>query len=251
MKILIIEDEEPAAQKLTRQLKTIDSDIQILDVLVSIDESVKWLKTHTAPDLIFLDIHLSDGSSFEIFNEAEVNSPIIFTTAYDQYAVQAFKVNSIDYLLKPITQEDLVKSLNKYRNLNKQAIPDYSTFIKSLSKEKEYQKRLLVKYGATIKTLNVDDAAYFNTEDKVVYVTTKDKSHFPVDYNLDQLQQLLSPDKFFRINRQFIINIDAIEKMVAYSKSRVKVMLKPPTDKDTIVSTERSSDFKKWLGGEV
>ena len=251
MEILIIEDEEPAVQKLTRQLKSIDSNIKILDVLVSIEESVKWLKSHTAPDLIFMDIHLSDGASFEIFNEAEVNSPIIFTTAYDQYAVQAFKVNSIDYLLKPITQEDLVKSLNKYKNLNKQAIPDYSVLLKSLSKEKEYQKRLLVKYGATIKTLNVDDASYFYTEYKVVYVTTKDKNRFPVDYNLDQLQQLLSPDKFFRINRQFIINIDAIEKMVAFSKSRVKVMLKPPIDKDTIVSTERSSDFKKWLGGEV
>ena len=250
MRVLIIEDEEPAAQKLTRQLKSIEPDIDILDVLVSIEDSVNWLKTHTLPDLIFMDIHLSDGSSFEIFNSVQIDSPVIFTTAYDQYAVQAFKVNSIDYLLKPITKEDLVKSLNKFKSISKQAVPDYSVLLKSLSKDKEYQKRLLVKYGATIKTLNVDDAAYFYTEDKVVYVATKDKNRFPVDYNLDQLQQLLSPDKFFRINRQFIINIEAIEKMVAYSKSRVKVILKPPIDKDTIVSTERSSDFKKWLGGE-
>jgi DNA-binding LytR/AlgR family response regulator len=251
MKVLLIEDEEPAAQKLSRQLKSIEPDIVVIDVLVSIEESVRWLKAHPAPDLIFMDIQLSDGSSFEIFKEVKVEAPVIFTTAYDQYAVQAFKVNSIDYLLKPITKEDLVQSLNKFKNSNLQAVPDYSHLLRALSKEKEYQKRLLIKYGATIKTLNVDDAAYFYTEDKVVYVSTRDKNQFPVDYNLEQLQQLLSPEKFFRINRQFIINIDAIDKMVAYSKSRVKVKLNPHTEKDTIVSTERSADFKKWLSGEL
>ena len=251
MKVLIIEDEEPAAQKLSRQLKSIEPDIEIVDTLVSIEESVSWLKKHTAPDLIFMDIHLSDGSSFEIFKEVKIDAPIIFTTAYDQYAVQAFKVNSIDYLLKPITKEDLVQSLNKFKNSPKKAAPDYSDLVKSLSKGKEYQKRLLIKFGSTIKTLNIDDAAYFYTEDKIIYVCTKDNNQFPVDYTLDQLQQLLSPEQFFRINRQFIINIDSIEKMVSYSKSRVKVKLIPPIDKDTIVSTERSADFKKWLSGET
>lgn len=251
MKVLLIEDEEPAAQKLTRQLKSIDPDIVIVDVLVSIEDSIKWLKTHTSPDLIFMDIQLSDGSSFEIFKDVKVESPVIFTTAYDQYAVQAFKVNSVDYLLKPISKEDLVQSLNKYKSTSRQSKPDYSEMLKTLSKDKEYQKRLLIKFGATIKTLNVDDAAYFYTEDKIVYACTNDKSQFPIDYNLEQLQQLLSPEKFFRINRQFIINIEAIEKMVAFSKSRVKVKLKPPIEKDTIVSSERSADFKKWLSGEI
>ncbi|MGI8893118.1 MAG: LytR/AlgR family response regulator transcription factor, partial [Bacteroidia bacterium] len=164
--------------------------------------------------------------------------------------VQAFKVNSIDYLLKPITKEDLVQSINKYKS-TKSFAPDYNELVRSFGKEKEYQKRLLIKFGATIKTLNVDDAAYFYTEDKIVYACTKDNKQFPIDYNLEQLHQLLSPEKFFRINRQFVINIDAIDKMVAFSKSRVKVKLNPPTEKDTIVSTERSADFKKWLAGEI
>ena len=252
-KAIIIEDEEPAAERLKKLIAQEDASIQIEEVIVSIRSAVSYLKKNT-PDLIFLDINLADGESFEIFRQVEVNSPVIFTTAYDQFALQAFKLNSIDYLLKPVKKEELSSALKKYRKLheskNEPAV-DYSKLAEILSKEKNnYKKRLLIRYGDLFKTVEIKDAAYFYSENKISYVCTKDNAQYALDNTLDELEKLLEPKEFFRINRQFIVCVDCIDKMLAVSKSRVKLSLKPPSAHETIVSTERSPEFKKWLAGE-
>lgn len=252
MKVLIIEDEMLAAERLIKMIKEVTPEAQILDTLVSIKSAVDWLNEHPAPDMIMMDIHLSDGPSFEIFNKIKVTSPVIFTTAYDQHALEAFKVNSIDYLLKPIKKEELVKAFEKWRMLSEINMKRLETLVNSLtgkSTAREYQKRIVIRYGDTIKMVEVAEVAYFYTEDKINYLCTSGNLRYPIDYNLDELEGLLNPDEFFRINRQFIINIKSIEKMLAWSKSRVKVILKPVTTEDTIVSTERSPYFKDWLTG--
>lgn len=252
MKVLIIEDEMLAAERLTKMIKEVLPDAQILDTLVSIKSSVDWLSTHAAPDVIMMDIHLSDGPSFEIFNQIKVLAPVIFTTAYDQHALEAFKVNSIDYLLKPIKKEELVNAFEKLRMLSGINIQRIESLMSSLSgkaSQRDFQKRIVIRYGDTIKMVEVNEVAYFYTEDKINYLCTAGNLRYPIDYNLDELENLLNPEEFFRINRQFIINIHSIEKMLAWSKSRVKVILKPPTTEDTIVSTERSPFFKGWLTG--
>ena len=252
MKVLIIEDELLAAERLVKMIKEVLPDAEILDMLVSIKSTVEWLNTHAAPDVIMMDIHLADGPSFEIFNKTRVTSPVIFTTAYDQHALEAFKVNSIDYLLKPIKKEELTKAFEKLKMLSEINMKRLESLMSALSGKggpKEYQKRIVIRYGDTIKMVEVGEVAYFYTEDKINYLCTTGNLRYPIDYNLDELESLLNPDEFFRINRQFIINIRSIEKMLAWSKSRVKVILKPATTEDTIVSTERSPYFKDWLTG--
>lgn len=254
MKILVIEDEKLASDRLIKMIKEVEPSAEILDTLVSIRSSVEWLKSHVAPDVIMMDIHLADGPSFEIFTAVQVTSPVIFTTAYDEHALDAFKVNSIDYLLKPIKKEEIERAFVKLRNLSGMHLKQLETFMKqfsgqSKSSTKDYQKRIVIRYGDTIKMVEVAEVAYFYTEDKINYLCTAANLRYPIDYNLDELETMLDPDQFFRINRQFIINISSIEKMLAWSKSRVKVVLKPPTTEDTIVSTERSPNFKDWLTG--
>lgn len=252
MKVLVIEDEMLAAERLIKMIKEVLPEAQILDTLVSIKSSVDWLNTHAAPDIIMMDIHLADGPSFEIFNQVKVLAPVIFTTAYDQHALEAFKVNSIDYLLKPIKKEELVKAFDKLKTLSEINIKRLETLMTSFTGKgttREFQKRIVIRYGDTIKMVEVSEVAYFYTEDKINYLCTSGNLRYPIDYNLDELETLLNPDDFFRINRQFIININSIEKMLAWSKSRVKVILKPATTEDTIVSTERSPFFKGWLTG--
>ncbi|MCX6290999.1 MAG: LytTR family DNA-binding domain-containing protein [Bacteroidetes bacterium] len=252
--VLIIEDEEPAAGRLLKMLKEIDPGIVVLDVIVSVNSAVDWLKQHTPPDLILMDIHLADGESFEIFKKTEVTSPVIFITAYDEYAIRAFKVNSIDYLLKPVKKDDLQQALGKFHKLHTAkpgVASDFSKLLETLKAPKqEYKKRFIIRFGDHIKSIDAKDVAYFFTEDKINFLKTHDNKTYPVDYNLDKLEAMLEPAVFFRINRQFIISIKAIDQMFAFSKSRVKVKLVPPTDADTIVSTERSADFKDWLGGD-
>jgi len=213
---------------------------------------VKWLKDNPAPDLIFMDIHLSDGDSFEIFKEQEVKSPVVFVTAYDQYALDAFKVNSIDYLLKPVKKEDLSRAIEKYKQRGSSNMQQMMDLLKQMNiapSKKETQKRIVIRYGDTIKMVEIADVAYFYTEDKINFLCTKDNVRYPIDQNLDELESMVDGDVFFRINRQYIVNINAIEKMLAWSKSRVKVILKPTCDNETIVSTERSPHFKEWLTG--
>lgn len=249
MKVLIIEDESLAAEKLERSLGKMKQPIQVLAKLESVEESVKWLNTQTA-DLIFCDIHLGDGLSFAIFEKVNVKTPVIFTTAYDQYALQAFKLNSIDYLLKPINSNDLQQALDKFTEwhepINEQL--DIAALIDAVSgKQQEHQKRFMIYVGERIITVPTEDINYFYAEGKYVFLVTSDGKEHIVDYTLDRLMQLLSPEQFFRVNRQFIVALQGIAEMVAYSKSRVKLELNPKASKPVVVSTERAANFKRWL----
>ncbi|MBL0259213.1 MAG: response regulator transcription factor [Bacteroidetes bacterium] len=255
MKILIIEDEEPAALRLKKILNELEPDALILDVIVSVRSAVEWLKNNAAPDLILLDINLADGSSFEIFKMVEVKTPVIFITAYDEYAIQAFKVTSVDYLLKPIKKEELNEAFKKFKSIynqhNKSSVPDFEKLLETLRQpQQEYKKRFLIRFGEHIKAVDAESVAYFYTEEKINFIRTLDNHTYHVDYNLDKLEEMLDPARFFRINRQFIISIDSIDQMFSFSKSRVKINLKPPINLDTIVSTERSPLFKEWLAGK-
>lgn len=253
MKILIIEDEAAAARRLQKMLLELDSTIEIIAHLESIEATVEWFgKGNTTPDLAFMDIHLADGSCFEIFAQTDVSCPVIFATAYDQYAIQAFKVNVIDYLLKPIKKEELTAALQKFQRLHTQPQLDYSKVAEAILKRSvNEKKRLVIRLGQTIKVIDYEDVAYFYTQDKITFAVTNAGKRYPLDFSIDRLEELCDPTIFFRINRQFVININGIKEMHAYSKSRVKIELLPPTDQDTIVSTERSSKFKKWLEGDA
>lgn len=253
MKILIIEDENAAARRLEKLLAEIEPEAVVLQRLDSVEASVLWLQGNPQPDLILLDIHLADGSSFEIFEHVTVTCPIIFTTAYDEFALQAFKVNAVDYLLKPIKTNELSAALDKYKRVFKAVAQDYSALLDTLRKQtgQNYLRRMLIRFGNSIKLVDMADVAYFYTKDKITFLVSRSSGkRFPVDYPLDKLEGMLDPATFFRINRQFIINVAAIKEMHPYSKSRVKVELEPNTDLETIVSTERSAEFKKWLVGE-
>ena len=250
MNVLIIEDENAAARRLEKLLNEVAPDARVLQRLDSIESSIHWLENHPPPDLILLDIHLADGGSFEIFKHVQVESPVIFTTAYDEYALDAFKVNAVDYLLKPIKVNDLAAAVAKYRKVFKPAVPDYAALLESLRRQ-DTPQRLLIRFANSIKLVDLQDAAYFYTKDKITFLITRSTGkRYPVDYTLEKLEAMLDPQAFFRINRQFVINIKAIQEMHSYSKSRVKIDLEPACDMDTIVSTERSAAFKKWLVGE-
>ena len=250
--ILIIEDEEPAANRLKKMVTELEPDANVLDNIVSVNSAIAWFKQNPSPDLIFSDIQLSDGLSFDIFKNVAVQCPVIFITAYDQYAIDAFKVNSIDYLLKPIKKDDLQVAINKFKKLNKnESSLDINKILEVFNQPKAgYKTRFIVRYGEHIKTIKIEDAAYFYTEDKINFLITNEGRRYTIDYNLDALESTLDPKTFFRINRQFIISINAISEMFSYSKSRVLVKLNPPSKHETIVSTERSGDFKLWLGDE-
>jgi two-component system, LytTR family, response regulator LytT len=254
LRILIIEDEEPATKRLQKLITELEPDAKVLDNIVSVSSAITWFRQKPSPDLIFCDIQLSEGLSFEIFKNVEVLCPVIFITAYDQYAIAAFKVNSIDYLLKPVKKDDLRAALDKLKKLNpvnKNASVDINKVPESFSGSKAgYKTRFIVRYGEHIKTIKTEDIAYFNTENKINFLTTYETRRFNIDYNLDNLEAMLDPKTFFRINRQYIISIKAITDMFSYSKSRVLIKLKPPAKDETIVSTERSGDFKLWLGDE-
>lgn len=249
--ILIIEDEEAAVRRLSKMVQEAMPDANILPALASIESAISWFKSNPAPDLILSDVHLADGQSFEIFRQVQVPTPIIFTTAYDQYALDAFKVNSIDYLLKPIKKEELQRAIDKFTNFSSPApAVNIEKLLQSLQQSKAaYKERFAVRYGEHIKTIETGDVAYFYTENKVNFLVTKDNKRYVVDLNLDQLESVLDPKNFFRINRQFIISFHSITEMFAYSKSRVLIKLNPPSKHETIVSAERSANFKAWIDG--
>jgi two-component system, LytTR family, response regulator LytT len=252
MKILIIEDEEPSVKRLQKLLIEIIPNCIFVGSIESTSAAINWFNKNDLPDLIFSDIQLSDGTSFEIFKQINISCPIIFITAYDQYAIEAFKVNGIDYLLKPIKKDDLKKAIDKYNKLfaTKPAAIDINKLLEGINPSSpiHYKQRFLVRYGEHIKTINIEEIAFFYTEDKINFITIKDGKRFIIDYNLDALEELLDPKKFFRINRQYIICITAIKEMLSYSKSRVLIKLQPEAKHENIVSTERSADFKIWLG---
>lgn len=245
IRTVIIEDEPLAAERLSKLIAKTGSDLLVVATLDSIATAVKWFGAHTC-DLIFLDIHLSDGISFRIFEKADVKAPIIFTTAFDQYAIRAFKLNSVDYLLKPVDEKELQAAIEKFRSRN-QPMPDWKQLIRSLEKP-EYQKRFMVNSGQKIKSIEVNDIAYLYADEKIVIMQQKDAGgRFPLDYTLDKLESVLDPEKFFRINRKLIVNMDAIKNMFPYSKGRIVLELQPRPEFETVVSIDRAAEFKQWL----
>ncbi len=248
MNIVIIEDEAPAARRLERLIAEVILEGSVVATLSSVNESLRWFAAHPTPQLIFADIQLSDGLSFDIFDRAPIKCPIIFITAFDEYAIKAFKINSIGYLLKPIKSDELQQAVSKFRNSALTDVSALSDLIKNLKPtSKSFTTRFMIKYGATMKVVQVDEVAYFFSEDKVTYIQLHGSKSYPIDFTLEQLEKQLDPEHFFRINRQFVINIKAIDKMVNLSRSRVKVELIPPTKGDTIVSSAKSASFKVWL----
>jgi DNA-binding LytR/AlgR family response regulator len=248
LNILIVEDEHLAASRLQRLLKKIDPEIHVLDTLDTVKEAVAWLSENEA-DLIFLDIHLADGNSFSIFEEVEVETPIIFSTAYDQYAIRAFKLNSVDYLLKPIDKEELAQALTKFKAQQGQTTGiDVQALARAMQgQQSNYQKRFIVTSGEKIRSVKIEEVAYFFVQQKYVFLITHDNRRHIIDYTLTNLEDILDPEQFFRINRQFIIGFDAIKNMVSYSKSRIKIDLNPPEEMDAIVSIDKAKRFKEWL----
>ncbi|MBN4085304.1 response regulator transcription factor [Flavobacteriaceae bacterium AH-315-B10] len=250
MKVIIIEDEKPSARRLQRMLNVLDVDAKTM--LHSVEESIEWFQNNEHPDLIFLDIQLSDGLSFEIFEAIEIKSAIIFTTAYDEYALQAFKLNSIDYLLKPIDDEELEKAVNKYkdRSFEKQSVTLNFDDIKKLLVnpiDREYKKRFSIKVGQHLKLINIDDIECFYSENKGTYLYTTEGRNYLLDTTLEQLEDELEPQTFFRINRKFVVNIHAIKDMISYTNSRLQIKLNSYNEQDVIVARERVKDFKVWL----
>ncbi len=243
-KTIIIEDEKPAARRLQRMLQKEGINTGVL--LHSVNESLQWLNHNPAPDLIFADIHLSDGLSFDIFEQIKINSPIIFTTAYNQYAIKAFKLNSIDYLLKPIQQEDLQYAINKFRSNNLQTI-DIKQLTKILSNQNTYKERFSIQYGVHLKSINTSEIICFYSQDKATYLVTDTGESFLYDVPLEKIHQQLNPKEFFRVNRKFIIRHSAISDIISYSNSRLKIKLHHFKNQDIIVARERVKDFKHWL----
>ena len=250
MNVLIIEDEKPAARRLSRMLAVLD--IEANTMLHSVEESINWFQENKHPDLIFLDIQLSDGLSFEIFEEIEVKSAIIFTTAYDEYALKAFKLNSVDYLLKPIDEDELKVAVDKYKS-QQNTTSDVKVNIDDIRKllinpvDRKFKKRLTIKIGQHIKIIHVDEIECFNSENKSTYIHTKENRSYLLDHSLGHWQDQLDPEQFFRANRTFIVHINAIKDIVSYTNSRLKLILHSYNDTEIIVSRERVKEFKNWI----
>lgn len=255
IQVLIIEDEEAAAKRLQKLVSEMMPEATFLGTIDSVKNAEGWFAQNPSPDLIFADIQLSDGMSFEIFRRITVTAPIIFTTAYDAHALQAFKMNSIDYLLKPLKKEELSNALLKFKKYFQQqqqqpANEGLQALLEKFQMPQHYKQRFVIRIGDHMKTVETSDIAYFYTENKINFIVMKDGKRLPSDYNLDQLEELIDPAAFFRINRQFIISYPSIAEMLTYSKARVLIKLQPPSKLETIVSTERSAAFKLWLSGE-
>ena len=251
MNVIIIEDEKPSARRLQRMLAEIKIDAQAM--LHSVEEAVNWFKTNEHPDLILLDIQLSDGLSFEIFEQVEVKSAIIFTTAYDEYALKAFKLNSIDYLLKPIDDEELIIAIDKFR-LNQPKPQNFQVDLELIKKmlvnplDQNYKKRFTVKIGQHLKMISSEDIECFYSENKGTYIFTSDNRSYLIDMTLEQLDPMLDPTKFFRVSRKFFVNIDQIKDIISYTNSRLKIILNHFSEHEVIVSREKVRDFKNWIG---
>ena len=269
MNVLLIEDEELAVRKLTKLLQDVDPTIQIVGTAPSVRASVAWLEANkpgqpSAPDLILMDIELADGQSFEIFEQTTVGAPVIFTTSYDEYALKAFKVNSIDYLLKPIKRNELEASLAKYKRTkvgpngesvetkgNEASPVDIDALVQQLRQQiqpADYRRRFLVKHLQQWVPIEVSDIAYFYSEEGVSLFRTNTNQKFSLDYTLDELESMLNPTQFFRANRQFIVHINTVQQIHPYFNNKLKLTLKPAADDEVLVSRERATEFKKWMG---
>lgn len=250
MNILIVEDEKPAAEQLMRLLRKELPEAFFHGPLGSVQSSVEWLQKNPAPDLIFLDIQLEDGPSFEIFKETQVKAPIIFCTAYDQYALKAFKLNSIDYLLKPVEPEELERALEKYRQWNQPAENplDSNTLQQLLHPGKaQHKNRFVIKVGEKLNIVPTEEIDFFVSAGKFTFLQTEQGRQYPIDQSLDRLQEILDPDKFYRISRKYIVSFPAIREVRSYSSSRLKLQLRHSDDQDVMVSRDRTGGFKEWL----
>ncbi|MFP2996686.1 LytTR family DNA-binding domain-containing protein [Spongiivirga sp. MCCC 1A20706] len=251
MNVLIIEDEKPAARRLNRMLEKLG--VNVSQMLHSVEESINWFQNNPHPDLIFLDIQLSDGLSFEIFDAVKVNSAIVFTTAFDEYALQAFKLNSVDYLLKPIDNEELENAVDQFKSqapkpqdvqLN---FEDIKKLLSANPVERDYKKRFTVKIGQHLKMIAVDEIECFYSENKGTYAHTTDGRNYLLDTSLENLENELEPDTFFRISRKFYVNVNAIKDIISYTNSRLQIKLNSYNEAEVIVARERVKDFKLWL----
>jgi len=255
LKVLIIEDETPAAEKLERYLEKYSASITVIERIGTVKEAVSWLIAHQSEiDLIFMDIQLHDGTSFEIFKEIKIEKPVIFITAYNEFALDAFKVNSIDYLLKPITFADLSGSLKKMESLRMQLKWDDSrneTIIKTFTEipGKSYKNRFMVKLGDHIRSITTDQISFFFADGRDVYLVTNQLRKFIIDYTLEALEDILDPKLFYRLNRSYSVNISAIQDVIVYSNSRLKITPNIKWENEIIVSREKVSDFKAWFDG--
>jgi DNA-binding LytR/AlgR family response regulator len=250
MNVLIIEDEKPAARRLNRMLNELG--VQVNEMLHSVEESIAWFQENKHPDLIFLDIQLSDGLSFEIFEHVQISSAIIFTTAYDEYALKAFKLNSIDYLLKPIDEDELKSAVDKYKSQHAKQTDvqlNFDDIRKFLGNpiDRKYKKRYTIKVGQHLKIISSDDIECFYSENKATYLHVNTNRNYLIDGALEQVQTELDPENFFRVNRTFIVQINAIKDIVAYSNSRLKIILNSYSETEIIVSRERVKEFKNWI----
>jgi two-component system response regulator LytT len=259
MNILIVEDEELAIKKLKKTLASVDDQAVVVGESDSIKGAVSWLEQNPTPDLILMDIELADGQSFEIFNHTQVKSPVIFITSYDEYALKAFKVNSIDYLLKPVQKEDLQNALDKFRQMKalyktepeaapRLSVEDIVKELQSKLQTKEYRRRFLVKLGQKLVSIEVDEIAFFFSDGRLNFFKTNDNRKFVVDYTMDELCDMLRPDSFFRISRSFLVSVNSVTQIHDYFGNRLLLELKPEIDKEAIVSREKVSEFKTWLG---
>jgi len=261
MKVFIVEDEELAVKKLRKTLESVDSSAEVVGIADSIRASVDWLQSNPTPDLILMDIELCDGQSFEIFDKVEVKSTVIFTTSYDEYALKAFKVNSVDYLLKPVQKEDLKAALAKLQNIKtmygaqQNDSSSSSVNVDSLVKElqlklqpKEFRKRFLVKHAQKLVSVDIEEIAYFYSDGRLNFFKTYDNRKFVVDYTMDELEDMLDPKRYFRISRSFYVSINSIDQIHDYFGNRLILHLKPPVDKEAIVSREKVTEFKVWMG---
>ena len=254
MEVLIVEDEELAATKLERMIRRFDESYQVVAKLRSVEESTSWFTKNRCPDLVFLDIHLLDGTCFDILDEVNLECPVIFTTAYQDYVFEAFKVHSIDYLIKPVNFKKLEQSLNKFRGLHEKMSvnvdsEEYQRLMQAiLSSQKNYKRRFLVKFGSKLLPIDINQIAYFLSKDRLTFLITTDDKRYPISSTLDELENALDPSLFFRINRHTIVHIQSIRQVHKYFKGRLKVDLKLKTDDEVMVSSRRAAEFQQWLG---
>jgi two-component system, LytTR family, response regulator len=248
MKVLIFEDEAPAARKIIKLLNEYDPDIVVLDVIESVGDGIEWFDNNQTPDLIISDIQLSDTLSFELFSQLEIKTPVIFTTAYNEFAIEAFRHYSIDYLLKPIKFEMLSKSIDKFKNfgLRKDPVADFDAIINKL-KGQNYRNRFLVNYRTGLIPVDSSDVAYFYSEDGVTFIMRKDKKQFIIGESLDNLEGQLNPDYFFRANRKFILSVESVEKVEPYFNQKLIVKVVPESKSEIVISKIKATNFKGWL----
>ena len=247
MNVIIIEDEKPAVEKLRRALVKANSELQILACLNSVEQATNWLQNNPQPDLIFMDIELSDGLSFQVIEQSRIQSPIIFTTAYDEYWQEAFEHNSIDYLLKPIKQDKLELALSKYHRLKEHFSTNFHHLIEWKKRNGEFKKKFLVKRGSDYVSIRVEDIAYFYAAHKVICLVNKQSNKFILDESLAELEDQLDPSMFYRINRKYLVNVNSIQRIRAYPKSKLQLDLVPAVEEEVVIAQENVAAFKEWM----